>query len=755
LELVIRHGELVVEIGEAARDALERAAGPGERGRAVAAAKRAREWESAADDVVSQVRSTAARGDEAAWQLDLVEGADDVADNLEEAAFYLTLLVPGRPSQPVADQARRMCALVVSSARRYLRALHLAGEVQRGGPREEMDAFLEAVHAVVAFERDADDAQRDVHTAIVAERPEAAELFVLLSAVGGLEEAADALMHSAQRLREQVLGTVVREAAPPRRPGPPTAQPRRAVPSGGDLFVIGDGERPIPDVDTLGAKAHGLARMAAVGLRVPEAVVITTGASSRLLAGRGDHVLGELLEQAAGALEAQTGRRLGSRRRPLLVSVRSGAPVSMPGMLETVLDVGLSDLTVRAVVAQTGNPRLAWDCFRRLVESFATVVHGCPLEPFEQAVQERLTEAAADRPLDLEARRLEELTRSHLDRFRELTGAAFPDDPLVQLEQAVDAVLRSWEAPKAQTYRRETGVPDDLCTAVIVQRMVFGNAGGRSGSGVGFTRDPALGERGLYLDFLLDAQGEDIVSGRHRAHGAEQLAALAPELYEAIEHVCPLLEREFGDAQEFELTVEDGQLYLLQARTAKRTPWAALRIAVDQVAEGLISREAALARLDDLDIESIRRVRVGSADDLAALCRAVPASVGLAQEGLPPVLARPDTATADIAAMIVSAGILTAQGGRTSHAAVVARELGKPCLVGCSELAVDLEARTATLGSTTVAEGDVLTLDAESGLVFRGELELVEERPTAELKAIAAWRSALSGRREEVTHAER
>ena len=370
---MVRHGELVVEIGETTRDALERAAGAGGADRAASSARRARKWESEADDVVSEVRAATERIDEAAWLLELVEAADDIADNLEEAAFYITLLAPGRPSRVVAERIRRMCALVLASARQHLRALYLAGEVQGGGAREDMDAFLEAVYSVVSLERDADQAQRDVHAAIVDQQCEATELFVLVEVTRGLEEAADALMHSAQRLRDQVLGGVVRAGTPARRPTPPGARPSSTTQLGGDLYVIGDADGPLPGPETVGAKAHGLARMVQAGLRVPEAVVLTTALSRRLLAGGSDAELGELLERAAGALEAQTGRRLGSRRRPLLVSVRSGAAVSMPGMLETVLDVGLSELTVRAVVAQTGNPRLAWDCFRRLVESFAGV----------------------------------------------------------------------------------------------------------------------------------------------------------------------------------------------------------------------------------------------------------------------------------------------------------------------------------------------------------------------------------------------
>ena len=429
----------------------------------------------------------------------------------------------------------------------------------------------------------------------------------------------------------------------------------------------------------------------------------------------------------------------------------------MPGMLETVLDIGMCDVTAGGLIALTGNPRLAWDSYRRLVESFAAVVHGCPLEPFEKAVREQLEDAGVQSPRELTARVLQELTRAHLDRFARLAGKAFPQDPSEQLLAAATAVLDSWDAPKAREYRRLHGLADDLGTAVMLQRMVFGNAG-VSGAGVGFTRDPALGARRLYMDFLLDAQGEDIVAGRHTAEGVSDLAIIAPDVLAEIEQVCPRLEAEFGDAQEFELTVQDGELFLLQTRTAKRTPWAALQIATDQVHEGLISSQQALRRLEDIDPDAIRRVHVNGSDT-EVLAHAIPASVGvatgpvaldgdaaqrLARSGSRPVLVRPEATTEDVAAIAIAAGVLTASGGRTSHAAVVARELAKPCLVGCDELELDLAARTARIGSRLVAEGDVICLDAESGLVFAGTPRVVEERPTDALEEVAVWRRALT-----------
>jgi len=758
LGLIRGHAELVVEIGESVRDALEQATLPRATSRRDAPARLAREWERRADELVNGVRAAASRAEDPAPFLEIVEAGDDVADSLEEASYYFSLLAQGHPSGAVRARARRLTALVLAAARAYLRAVMLGREVQRGGPREDMDGFLEAVHRVVDLERETDEVQRSVHGALVAEVEAAAELFVLVEATRALEEAADALMHAARMLRAHVLGGVLASEPPPRRPAP-SAAARRAPGAGrrtdSDLYVIADGAAAVPEPAEIGHKAQGLARMARAGLPVPQAVVLGTAVSRHHIETGRVPGLRKLLAGAVGAVEQRTGLGLGDGRRPLLLSVRSGAPVSMPGMLETVLDIGLCDATVDGLVAMTGNPRLAWDCYRRLVESYARVVAGCPAEPFEEATRERIDAVAVQRPRDLDAVALADLTRSHLDRFRELAGRPFPQDPTRQLEEAVRAVLESWQAPKAREYRRLSDLPESMGTAVILQRMVFGNAGGLSGSGVAFTRDPTTGERDLYMDFLLDAQGEDVVSGRHAVDTAEELALLAPELHERIAGVCPVLESEFEDAQEFEFTIQDGALFLLQTRTAKRTPWAALRIAVDLVREEVIAPEVALERLAPLDLEAIRRVRVRGADADTAVCRALPASMGVAsgpialdsetaarfaREGRPPVLVRPDTATEDIAGMAVAAGILTGTGGRTSHAAVVARELDKPCLVGCPELEVDFGARRSKIGQRMFNEGEEICLDAESGLVFAGSRALEEQRPAGHLATVAAWR---------------
>ena len=761
LMLALRHAELSVEISEAARDGLEQAI-IGDGDRCQAAAARARTAEHDADGLVGEARIAVARAPDLQPFLELVEAADDIADCAEEAAFYATLLPAGHPAGGVRPQVRRIARLVLAAAREYLRAVQLSSELRRGGPRGEMDAFLAAAHQTVALERETDEAQRTIHQALVAEGGElGATLFVIVELTRAFEEAADALMHSAHLVRERALARVVGSESPARRAVEAPSRPAPGVApavANEHLYLLGDPSGPIPEPRVIGGKAFGLARIARAGLRVPEAVVLTTNFwRSRARSPVDDAEMRDTVQGAVDALERRTGLRLGSSRRPLLLSVRSGAPESMPGMLETVTDVGLCDVTARGLIALTGNPRLAWDSYRRLIESFGAVVHGCSREPFERAVRDALSAAGAARPRELSATMLEELTRAHLDRYASLIGGQFPQDPMDQLAAAVAAVLNSWSEPKARAYRRLHKIPESVGTAVILQRMVFGNAGGVSGAGVGFTRDPALGERRPYMDFLLDAQGEDIVAGRHTADGTSELAVAAPELLAEIESVCPRLEREFADAQEFEVTVQEGELFLLQTRTAKRTPWAALRIATDQVHEGLITTHTALARLDSLDLHAIERVHVRPPGDTEPLCHAISASVGvatgplaldrdaaerLAHDGTPPVLVRPDAATEDVAAVALAAGVLTGAGGRTSHAAVVARELGKPCLVGCAELELDLDARTARIGRRALAEGDVICIDAESGLVFEGRVPIVEERPVKELNEVAAWRSA-------------
>ncbi len=423
----------------------------------------------------------------------------------------------------------------------------------------------------------------------------------------------------------------------------------------------------------------------------------------------------------------------------------------MPGMMETVLNIGMNAETVEGLIGYTGNPRLAWDCYRRLVQGYAEVVQGLPRAPFEEVVGKQR---------EFDYRTLRALTHDLLDRFQELAGVPFPQDPHEQLLRAAAAVFQSWDAPKAMTYREANGIGHDGGTAVTIQRMVFGNAGGDSGSGVAFTRNPATGVPELYLDFEFNGQGEDVVAGRLAAHGDRRLRSALHSAWEELEHAAHVLETLFHDAQDFEFTIQSGTLYLLQARSAKRTPWAALRIAVDQAEEGLISPSEALSRLDNIDFCSVARTRLADTTQ-QPLARAQVASMGVASgaialdseaatcqanAGTPVILVRRETETADIGGMLSATGILTATGGRTSHAAVVARQLGKVCLVSCPELNIDLGRRSCRIGSKTLTEGDFLSIDGNDGGIYAGKLEVVSERPERELARIAAWR----GRLEEV-----
>lgn len=505
----------------------------------------------------------------------------------------------------------------------------------------------------------------------------------------------------------------------------------------------------------VGNKAWNLMRMAQAGLPVPAAFVLPTTWQARADAGR-EAPMRAALADGVALLERATGLGFGAARRPLLVSVRSGAAVSMPGMMETVLDVGLNARTVGGLIRLTGNPRLAWDSFRRLVQGYAEVVAGLPTAPFDALVAAALTQAGAETERELDHRDLRSLTAAMLDCFKARTGADFPADPHEQLAAAAGAVLRSWDAPKAATYRRLNGIGDGGGTAVTVQTMVYGNAGGESGAGVGFTRNPATGERALYFDFQFNAQGEDVVAGRHRMRDNDRLALVLPAVRGRLDDFARALEALFHDAQDFEFTVQSGVLFLLQTRRAKRTGWAALAIAADLVAEGLVKPDEGLALLGGIDLQSV--VRTSFAPPVPArLAAAEPASVGvasgavaldveavkrLAAGGGAAILVRRETVTTDIEGMALAAGVLTASGGRTSHAAVVARQLGKVCLVACEALEIDLDRRLCHIGGVTLNEGDMLSLDGNEGAVYAGVLTPVIERPDKTLAAIAAWRVA-------------
>ena len=526
------------------------------------------------------------------------------------------------------------------------------------------------------------------------------------------------------------------------------------------LYKISPGER-LPGAGALevGNKAMNLMEMATAGLPVPPGFVLTTawcGHSDRPELNKSAQL--RCLQQGIEGLERITGFGFGSPRKPLLVSVRSGAAISMPGMMETVLDVGVHDETVEGLIRQTGNPRLAWDSYRRLIQGFAEVVRGLSPEPFVQLIQAALVTEDVENERLLDHLALQRLVRAMLSRFRELTGEPFPQSSMDQLAQATDAVFRSWDAPKAVEYRRLNHIDDTIGTAVTVQTMVFGNAGGTSGAGVGFTRNPATGEDDLYLDFQFNGQGEDVVAGRLAIRDTDRLQSTLPAAWDRLKDLRRQLEAMFRDVQDFEFTIQDGRLYLLQTRDAKRTPWAAVKIACDLVEEGLIQPAEALTRLQAIDPATVLRSHLTGVQSVP-LARATVAGIGVVSgriafeaatakqfldNGDAAILVRRETTTADISGMANAAGILTALGGRTSHAAVVARQLGKVCLVGCSELVIDQDHHSCQLGNDHLAEGDWLTLDGNSGDVFPGRLEVVLEKPDAQLAMIARWKAAPS-----------
>jgi len=515
------------------------------------------------------------------------------------------------------------------------------------------------------------------------------------------------------------------------------------------LFIGVPGHAKALTKEVAGNKAAQLWRMSRLGLPVPPAFVLPATLCAGVNANEAEalHALEQGLRKGIAELEALTGKGFGDPRAPLLVSVRSGAAQSMPGMLETILDVGLNGRSLRGLIGLTGNPRLAWDSFRRFLQMYAEVVRGQPKTGFETALAEMLQaeDAASEAELDSEA--LERLALG----FQSLAGDV-PEEPMRQLHEAARAVYRSWEGERAREYRRLNQLDGLAGTAVTVQAMVFGNAGQKSGAGVAFSRNPATGEKEFYADYLSNAQGEDVVAGRRPTGGAGALAAQLPEVARELKQGAHRLEAEFRDVQDIEFTVERGKLYFLQTRSAKRTPRAALRILVDFVEEGLLTPKEALARAESIDLALARVTRFADTQPPAAT--ATPAAPGVASgraaftadrakafaaAGEPVILVRHDTATEDVGGFAVASGILTATGGRTAHAAVVARQLGRVCLVGCAALRILPD--SADLAGRRFAEGDWLSLDGETGGITLGKREIIAELPAEEMAALAAWRA--------------
>jgi pyruvate,orthophosphate dikinase len=512
--------------------------------------------------------------------------------------------------------------------------------------------------------------------------------------------------------------------------------------------------------ELLGGKGVGLAEMTQLGIPVPAGFTITTDAC-RAYMQNGKQLpegLPRELEEHLGALERKVEKGFGDPGDPLLVSVRSGAAVSMPGMMDTILNLGLNDDSVDGLAETTRNSRFAYDSYRRLIQMYGEVVEGIDPQRFEQALADLKRERNVQQDIELDARDLEELVGTFKTIYREETGAEFPQDAREQLARAVSAVFESWDTPRAQVYRRANRIPDDLGTAVNVVQMVFGNKGADSGTGVAFTRDPSTGESGLYGEFLADAQGEDVVAGIRTPEPLEAMQELLPEAFEQLLETMRRLEEHYRDVQDIEFTVEEGRLYLLQTRSAKRTAAAALKAAVSMVDEGLITREEAVARIDPGQLDQLLHPMIDPTAEVEVAARGLNASPGAAsgkvvldadtaeQRGLAGesvILVRWETTPDDIHGLIQANGILTAHGGMTSHAAVVARGMGKPCVAGCESLSIDLAARKLNLAGHELAEGDVITIDGGTGKVIVGEVDLVPPQINEDFETILGWADEL------------
>jgi pyruvate, orthophosphate dikinase len=508
--------------------------------------------------------------------------------------------------------------------------------------------------------------------------------------------------------------------------------------------------------ELLGGKGAGLAEMTAIGIPVPAGFTVTTAACIEYVQ-NGRKLPPGLEEEIAThleGLETAAGKRFGDARDPLLVSVRSGAAVSMPGMMDTILNLGLNDESVEGLARATGNERFAWDAYRRLVQMYGNVVDAVDAHAFEQALAALKESRRVRDDVDLRADDLRELVERFKEIYRDGTGSDFPQDPRVQLERAVRAVFDSWETPRAQVYRRANGIPDDLGTAVNVVQMVFGNKGEDSGTGVAFTRNPSTGEQGIWGEFLTNAQGEDVVAGIRTPLPITEMKDRLPEAFNQLVDTMRRLEERYREMQDIEFTVEEGKLYLLQTRSGKRTAQAALKIAVDMVEEGLISREEAVVRIDPKQLDQLLHPMIDPEADYEAAAKGLNASPGAAtgkvvldadtaeergKAGEDVILVRWETNPDDIHGLLEARGILTAQGGMTSHAAVVARGMGKPCVAGCEGLSIDLEGRKISLDGREVAEGEVITIDGGTGDVIVGEVELVPPQINEDFQRLLGW----------------
>jgi len=531
------------------------------------------------------------------------------------------------------------------------------------------------------------------------------------------------------------------------------------------FFGGGKADGNIKMKDILGGKGAGLAEMTNIGIPVPPGFTISTEVCVYYYRNNGyPEGLKEEVQEALKRVEELTGKKFGDKDNPLLVSVRSGARVSMPGMMDTILNLGLNDETVQGLMKQTDSPRFAYDSYRRFVQMYGNVVLGVEHDKFEEIINEFKEKKGVKQDIELDA----DDWKAIKDRYKELikkeTGHDFPENPEDQLWGAISAVFKSWNNQRAIEYRRINNIPDDWGTAVNVQTMVFGNMGEDSGTGVAFTRNPSTGENVFYGEYLMNAQGEDVVAGirtplpiskaQKQKEDEVSLEEAMPEVYKQLLDVRNILEKHFKDMQDLEFTIERGKLYLLQTRTGKRTARAAVKIAVDMVNEGLIDKEEAVIRITPEQVDQLLHPMIDPKAEYEVIAKGLPASPGAAtgkvvftaeeaveakKNGEKVILVRHETSPEDVAGMHSAEGILTARGGMTSHAAVVARGMGKPCVAGCEEIVLDYQAEEFRVKDRVIKKGDIITIDGTTGSVIPGDVPKIEASISGEFEKLMVW----------------
>ena len=520
------------------------------------------------------------------------------------------------------------------------------------------------------------------------------------------------------------------------------------------IYDLADGNAEMKSL--LGGKGANVAEMNRIGITVPDLFTVSTTACVETMKRGGEwpeRLAGDI-DAALERLEERTGRKLGSGEKPLLVSVRSGAVFSMPGMMDTILNLGISDESVDAIAAEAGNERFAWDCYRRFIQMYGEVVEGVPAHAYEDALTELKMQRGVSQDTDLTADDLKGLVRTFKEISVEHLGGEWASDPREQLHRAVNAVFKSWLNPRADVYRRANGISAELGTAVNVQQMVFGNRGDTSATGVCFTRNPSTGEKALYGEFLVNAQGEDVVAGIRTPRPLAEMKDVLPDAYEQLVQTMHKLEQHYRDMQDIEFTVEDGKLFMLQTRNGKRTAAAALKVASDLVAEGLITKEEALQRIEPRQLDQLLHPGIDPEHGKQPVDKGLPASPGAGvgevvfdadvaaergERGEPVVLVRYETTPDDIHGVIVAQGVLTAHGGMTSHAAVVARGMGKPCVAGASGIKIDAAGKKLTIGEHVFSEGDVITIDGSTGNIYGEAIDLVPPQINEDFQNVVAW----------------